>query len=64
MKMKKLLATILATTLACGTIVGCGGGTADSSKSSAGGDTAKSGDGKVVKVFQLKVEINDACMAN
>lgn len=60
MKMKKLLATILATTLACGTIVGCGGGTADSSKSSAGGDTAKSGDGKVVKVFQLKVEINDA----
>ena len=36
MKMKKLLATILATTLACGTIVGCGGGTADSSKSSAG----------------------------
>lgn len=60
MKMKKLLATILAATLACGTIVGCGGGTADSSKSSAGGDTAKSGDGKVVKVFQLKVEINDA----
>ena len=60
MKIKKLLATILATTLACGTIVGCGGGTADSSKSSAGGDTAKSGDGKVVRVFQLKVEINDA----
>ena len=58
MKMKKLLATILTATLACGTIVGCGGGSTDSSTAS-GGDSAASGEGKVVKVFQLKVEIND-----
>jgi len=59
MKMKKLLATILTATLACGTIIGCGGGSADSSTAN-GGDSAASGEGKVVKVFQLKVEINDA----
>lgn len=56
MKMKKVLSTILAATLLCGTMVGCGtsnaGDSADAGK--------KDGNGKTVKVFQLKVEINDA----
>lgn len=60
MKIKKLLATVLASTLAVGALTGCGGGTTGSSNSSSGGDTADSSKGKVVKVFQLKVEINDA----
>ena len=62
MKMKKILATVLATTLLCGTLAGCGSSSAPSA-----GDTAdatkKDGEGKVVKVFQLKVEINDALQA-
>lgn len=61
MKMKKVLATVLATTLACGILAGCGSpapGTQDTA------DTAKKdGEGKVVRVFQLKVEINDALQA-
>jgi len=61
MKMKKVLATVLATTLACGILAGCGSsapGTQDTA------DTAKKdGEGKVVRVFQLKVEINDAWQA-
>ena len=56
MKRKKLLATVLASALACGTLAGCGG-TAETSGSA--GDSSK-GNGKTVKVFQLKVEINDA----
>lgn len=50
MKSKKVLATILASTLACGVLTGCGG----SSSTSSG-----AGSGKTVKVCQLKVEIND-----
>ena len=56
MKKKKLLATVLASALACGTLAGCGGSTETSG--SAGG--ASDGSGKTIKVFQLKVEINDA----
>ena len=52
MKKKKLLATVLISTLICGTFSGCGA----SSKSSESSD----GGTKTVKVFQLKVEINDA----
>lgn len=59
MKMKKILSTILATTLLCGVLAGCG-----SSSTPSTGDTVdatkKDGEGKVVKVYQLKVEINDA----
>lgn len=58
MKMKKVLSTILATTLLCGTMIGCGSTstTGDSSSDA----SKKDGAGKTVKVFQLKVEINDA----
>ena len=55
MKTKKLLSTILAVTLLAGTMVGCG-----TSSNSGSEGTAKSEGGKTVKVFQLKVEINDA----
>ena len=56
MKTKKLLSAILASTLLVGTMVGCG------TNSSAGNsDSASKADGgKTVKIFQLKVEINDA----
>ena len=54
MKMKKLLATVLSASMLCGVLVGCGGSSGGTS------DSALSGEGKVVKVFQLKVEINDA----
>jgi raffinose/stachyose/melibiose transport system substrate-binding protein len=56
MKTKKLLSAILAYTLLVGTMVGCGTGSSATSSDS----TSKSGGGKTVKVFQLKVEINDA----
>ncbi|WP_300380650.1 ABC transporter substrate-binding protein [Clostridium sp.] len=53
--MKKILATVLAATVLCGAFVGC------SSKPSSGNDTKDPKvTNKVVKVFQLKVEINDA----
>jgi len=55
MKTKKILSTILASTLLIGTMVGCGTSSSTESKS-----TSDSGSGKTVKVFQLKVEINDA----
>lgn len=50
MKTKKILSTVLATTLLVGTMVGCGASSGTSSASST----------KTVKVYQLKVEINDA----
>ena len=56
MKTKKLLSAILASTLLVGTMVSCG----TSSSTSSSDSTSKSGSGKTVKVFQLKVEINDA----
>lgn len=56
MKTKKLLSAILASTLLVGTMVGC----STSSSTSSSDSTSKSGSGKTVKVFQLKVEINDA----
>ena len=55
MKTKKILSTILASTLLVGTMVGCG-----TTSSTSSGSATKSGSGKTVKVFQLKVEINDA----
>lgn len=61
MKLKKILSTTLASALACMTITGCGSaqeGTSASSGSANG--NASKGEGKTVKVFQLKVEINEA----
>lgn len=55
MKTKKILSTLLATTLLAGAMVGCGTSSSTGSESS-----ASSEGGKTVKVFQLKVEINDA----
>lgn len=56
MKTKKLLSTLLASTLLVGTMVGCG-----TSSSAGNSDSASKADGgKTVKIFQLKVEINDA----
>lgn len=56
MKTKKLLSAILASTLLVGTMVGCG-----TSSSAGNSDRASKADGgKTVKIFQLKVEINDA----
>lgn len=53
--MKKVLATVLAASMLTGVFVGC------SSNSNKNGNDSGNGDGdKVVKVFQLKVEINDA----
>jgi raffinose/stachyose/melibiose transport system substrate-binding protein len=59
MKTKKLLSAILASTLLVGTMVGCG--TSSSNGSSDSGSKANSG--KTVKIFQLKVEINDQLQA-
>ena len=56
MKTKKILSTILATTLLVGTMVGCG-------TSTSSGNSAKTESGKTVKIFQLKVEINDQLQA-
>ena len=53
MKTKKLLSTILVSALLTGLMAGCGSSTGTNDSGS------KSG-GKTVKVFQLKVEINDA----
>ncbi|AOR24119.1 ABC transporter substrate-binding protein [Clostridium taeniosporum] len=52
LKMKKTLSAVLTASLLLGTVAGC---------SSSGNKTAaKSEGGKTIKVFQLKVEINDA----
>lgn len=53
MKKKKLLAIVLASAMACGSLTGCG-------SSTAGGGGSNSGSDKTIRVFQLKVEINDA----
>ena len=58
MKTKKILSTILATTLLVGTMVGCG-----TTSSTGSGSAAKTESGKTVKIFQLKVEINDQLQA-
>ncbi|WP_297422472.1 extracellular solute-binding protein [Clostridium sp.] len=58
MKTKKVLSTILASTLIVGTMVGCGTSSGNGSQSS-----SNSGSGKTIKVFQLKVEINDQLQA-
>lgn len=54
MKTKKIVSTILASTLLLGTMVGCG-------STSSTGSAAKTE--KTVKIFQLKVEINDQLQA-
>lgn len=51
--MKKILATVLTTSLLTGVFVGCSSNNTD-------GSSGKNTENKVVKVFQLKVEINDA----
>ncbi len=56
MKTKKILSTILATTLLVGTMVGCG-------TSTSSGSSSKTESEKTVKIFQLKVEINDQLQA-
>lgn len=53
--MKKVLATVLTASLMAGIFVGC-----SSNSGKIENDTNKSDGNKVVKVFQLKVEINDA----
>ena len=53
--MKKVLATILAASMLTSVFVGC-----SSTSSKTGNDTNEGAGDKVVKVFQLKVEINDA----
>jgi raffinose/stachyose/melibiose transport system substrate-binding protein len=58
MKTKKILATVLATTLLVGTMVGCG-----TTSSAGSSSSATTGSKKTVKVFQLKVEINDQLQA-
>ncbi|WP_288222258.1 ABC transporter substrate-binding protein [uncultured Clostridium sp.] len=53
--MKKVLATVLAVSMLTSVFVGC-----SSNSNKNGNDTNNSDGDKVVKVFQLKVEINDA----
>lgn len=53
--MKKVLATVLTASLMAGIFVGC-----SSNSGKTENDTKKGDENKVVKVFQLKVEINDA----
>ena len=53
---KKILASILAFALVGGIFTGCGGTSQNSGSSSESSDA----NGKTVRVFQLKVEINDA----
>ncbi|MDO5517548.1 MAG: ABC transporter substrate-binding protein [Clostridium sp.] len=53
MKKKKILAAILASAMACGTLTGCG-------SNAVGGAGSNGGSDKTIRVFQLKVEINDA----
>ncbi|MBW6409042.1 ABC transporter substrate-binding protein [Clostridium weizhouense] len=52
LKMKKTLSAVLTASLLLGTVTGC--------SSSSNKTAAKSEGGKTIKVFQLKVEINDA----
>ena len=58
MKTKKILSTILATTLLVGSMVGCG-----TTSSTGSGSATKAESGKTIKVYQLKVEINDQLQA-
>jgi raffinose/stachyose/melibiose transport system substrate-binding protein len=58
MKTKKLLSTILVSALLAGLMAGCG---STSNSSTGSNDSAsKSSGGKTVRIYQLKVEINDA----
>lgn len=54
MKKKKVLAITLASLMVCGSLTGCG----SSSTSDVGNSSGESN--KTIKVFQMKVEINDA----
>lgn len=56
MKTKKLLSTILASALLVGTMAGCGSSSTSTSTQSSG----DSGSANTVRIYQLKVEINDA----
>ena len=58
MKTKKILSTILTSTLLVGTMVGCG-----QASTTGSADSAAKSTGKTVKIFQLKVEINDQLQA-
>ncbi|SFD23419.1 ABC transporter substrate-binding protein [Clostridium uliginosum] len=53
LKMKKTLSTVLVASLLLGTVVGCSSSNSGKTAKAAGGD-------KTIKIFQLKVEINDA----
>lgn len=52
MKKKKVLAIVLASAMVFGTLAGCGASSSDGASSDGGSTT--------IKVFQMKVEINDA----
>lgn len=54
MKMKTLISIFSIFALACGTIAGCGVSVSD------GKLTTSNGKGKLIKVYQMKVEINDS----
>lgn len=58
--MKKILATILSASIMCGAFVGCSSKPAETPENSGNDSTPVESTDKVVKVFQLKVEINDA----
>ena len=58
--MKKILATILSASIICGAFVGCSSKPAENTENPGNDSTPVETTDKTVKVFQLKVEINDA----